>query len=104
MRTDLFNKYLRPTMRRAGSEWSATYNGEAIYFYGVFDAENKLEVDGAGLNVLVAGCVLTCESRIAKNFTYNQQLTDDCGDIWYAREVMKVNDGEYSRVTLVEKP
>lgn len=100
----LFTKYLNCSIRRLGSLWETSIANECVKFYGVFDAENRLEVDGSGMNVLVAGSALQCETRIAKDFAYNQPLTDEHGTIWYAREVMKIDDGAISRVVLVEDP
>lgn len=90
-------------LKRTGNRWTATIDGEPLEFYGVFDAENRLEDDNTGLPVLIAGSVVTVESSVARRFDYNQELTDSDGGVWYVREVIKTDDGSLSRCNLTLK-
>ena len=100
----IFSKPVDTQLRLAGETWTTTLDGECESFYGIFDAENRLETDTAGMPVVIAGSVLTCKTSMAKRFAYNQQLTDPDGTIWYCRETLKESDGVLSRCSLTEKP
>lgn len=100
----IWTRAINYQLRKMGSVWEATIDGECQQFYGIFDAENRLQEDGSGMQVLIAGSVLTVNSDIAKHFGFNHQLKDERGTVWYCREVLKVDDGALSRCTLTEKP
>lgn len=89
-------------LKRTGDQWSTQTDNECVPFWAVFDAENRLEDDNSGLPVLIQGSVITVLSSVAKKWTYGQELEDHNGDVWTVREVIKVDDGTLSRVTVVE--
>lgn len=100
----IFTKRDEILLRRCGDQWTTETNGDPVCFYGIFDAEVVLVSDATGNIVSVSRSVLTTLTRIAKNFSTMQHLTDHTGVIWYVRESIPVNDGAMSQVHLVEHP
>lgn len=99
----LFQKSTAMMLRRTGDLWSAELDGEFTEFYGVFDAENRLEDDNTGMPVLIAGSVVTVLTSVAKKFSFDHELTDQNGSIWLCREVVRIDDGFLSRCHLTLK-
>lgn len=99
----VFTRQTEMMLKRTGDLWETQIDNECVSFYAVFDAENRLEDDNTGLPVLIQGSVITVLSSVAKKFTFGQELTDNNDDVWTVREVMKMDDGFLSRVTVVEK-
>lgn len=99
-----WTKSLNLQLRMAGTKWKADVEGECLSFYGIFDAENRLETDDTGMQVLIAGSKVTVKSDLAEKFTFNHELTDENDTVWYVREVMKMEDGALSICNITEKP
>jgi len=99
-----WTKSLTLQLKMAGTKWKTDVDGECISFYGIFDAENRLETDDTGMQVLIAGSAVTLKSEIAEKFVFNQQLIDEKDTVWFVREVMKMEDGALSKCNITEKP
>lgn len=97
-----FDRFITSAFRRVGSLWEASIDSECTTFYGVFDAENRLESDATGMNVIIAGSVLHAPTSIAHKLTYGQTITDDKGKEWIVRDILRIDDGAVSRISLVE--
>jgi hypothetical protein len=89
-------------LRVAGEDWQALIpNNECVTFRAIFDTENRLEDDRTGMPVLIAGSVITCLSSVASEFVRGMKLKSPTDVTWYVREVLKMDDGVLSRVTIV---
>lgn len=98
----LFTKGLNRMLRVAGEDWQALIpNDECVEFKAIFDSENRLEDDATGMPVLITGSVITCLTSVADRFVRGMTLKSPTDMSWYVREVLKVDDGALSRVTIV---
>lgn len=99
---NVFKKSVPMMLRRTGSQWETTVNGECVLFYGIFDDEEGLENDTTGKVVVVRRATLVCETSVAKYFTFKQVMKDEDDTEWMVHETLKESDGALTRCVLLE--
>lgn len=99
----VFDKSLVMMLRRIGESWEATIDGECVHFFGCFDAENRLETDATGQQILLTGSVVTMAWTTAKRLTFGQIIKRESDTSeWVIRETIRQDDGQLARVSVVE--
>jgi hypothetical protein len=99
---NVFKKSVPMMLRRVGTPWSTTVDGECLHFYGIFDDEEGLENDTTGKTVVVRRAVVLVETKVARKFSFKQVLKDEDDVEWYVHETLKESDGSLSRCVIVE--
>jgi hypothetical protein len=101
--TNPFVKASDKLVKRMGEKW--LISGSVVPFYGIFDAENKLQTDNSGQDVIIAGSTVTVTTPtvVLYNLAYGRPITRvSDGAVWLVRESLKVDDGLLTRISIMD--
>jgi hypothetical protein len=101
-----WNRGLNKALRVMGQPWTTTnVDGNPITFNGIFNTVSGYEeINGVTTKTIIVVTTLTVRTDIAKDFVFNQAISDHCGKVWHATQKIMQDDGLVMEVKLVEAP